>query len=135
MLHSSCYDGCMRRALAILLMLAFSLPLIAPALAFAPDESQLPACCRRNGAHHCALMSEVSVNASRRLTTISGRCPCPPITHLALMLPHALSTQHNSAIVAWMPGRTAVIREAEAGYRISFLRSRQKRGPPQLASL
>jgi hypothetical protein len=125
----------MRRVLAILLMLAFGLPLIAPALAFGPDDSQLPACCRRNGAHHCAMMSEVSVNASRRLTTVSGRCPCPPITRLALMLPHALSTQHNSASVTWIIGQPAIIREAEAGYRISFHRSRQKRGPPQLAIL
>lgn len=125
----------MRRALAILLMLAFSLPLIAPALAFAPDDSQLPACCRRNGAHHCAMMADVSVNAPRTITTISGRCPCPPITRLALMLPHALSTQHNSARVAWMASQNAVIREAEAGYRISFHRSRQKRGPPQPVSV
>jgi len=125
----------MRRAFAILLMVAFSLPLIAPALAFAPDESQLPACCRRNGAHHCAMMADISVNASRKITTISGRCPCPPITHLALMLPHALSTQHNSASVAWITSQPAIIREAEAGYRISFHRSRQKRGPPLPVSL
>lgn len=126
----------MRRALAILLVFAFSLPLIAPALASAPDESQLPACCRRDGKHHCAMFSDaVSVNVSKRVTTVSGKCPCPPFARLALMLPHALSSQHTSAAVARNAGPAAVIREAEAGYRISFDRSRQKRGPPQLASL
>ena len=44
----------MRRALAFLLAALFSFELIAPAL-LASAASDLPACCRRNGKHHCAM--------------------------------------------------------------------------------
>jgi hypothetical protein len=43
-----------RRAIAFSLMVLFSLTLIAPL--FAPDaDANLPACCRRNGKHHCMM--------------------------------------------------------------------------------
>lgn len=42
----------MRRVLASVLLLLFSLALASPLFASDP-ESNLPACCRRNGKHHC----------------------------------------------------------------------------------
>ena len=123
----------MRRTLATVLVLAFGLPLVAPAFVSLTRASELPACCRRNGAHHCA-MSEVSVAVPAHDRTVSSNCPYWPAGHLRLMMPHAVATQ--SAVVARYAARTAeVVREAEAGYRISSERTRQKRGPPALTLL
>jgi hypothetical protein len=47
----------MRRALASLLLATISFPLIAGTL-FADLESKVPACCRRNGAHHCSMTGQ-----------------------------------------------------------------------------
>jgi hypothetical protein len=44
----------MRRALSVLLLAIFSLPLFAQALALNPAPN-LPACCRRAGVHHCTM--------------------------------------------------------------------------------
>lgn len=46
----------MRRVPAILLLFLFSFSLFGPAL-FVDGESNLPACCRRDGKHHCGMMS------------------------------------------------------------------------------
>jgi hypothetical protein len=47
----------MRRLLAALLLLAFASPLVLPLFAATADpEASLPACCRRPGHHHCAMM-------------------------------------------------------------------------------
>jgi hypothetical protein len=123
----------MRRALALLLLVGFSFPLIAPLFASAPSEASLPACCRRNGKHHCALYASMMV--SPRYQTITARCPCYPFTGIALMLPHGFAGNARVETVISATGPTAVVREADAGYRISFDRSRQKRGPPSLLSL
>ena len=65
----------MRRILSILLLLVLGLGPEAPATALASglisgpasawsgkvDESRLPACCRRNGKHHCAMSAGESM--------------------------------------------------------------------------
>ncbi len=69
----------MRRALAAMLVVLFSFPLIAPALASGPNDSQLPACCRRNGKHHCAMqMAEMTREPSLALCHVSEKCPYAP---------------------------------------------------------
>jgi hypothetical protein len=122
-----------RRAFAILLLLLFSAPLIAPALAFPPDNSQLPACCRRDGKHHCAMTMEVgSIPSSFHV--VSERCPYSPFTHGPLMPQHAFAAPADSTFSP-ASGPAAIAREAEAGYRISADRNRHKRGPPQKLAL
>jgi hypothetical protein len=124
----------MRRAFAILLVLVFSLPLIAPAFASAPDEWQLPACCRRDGKHHCAMKMEVG-NIPSTFQVVSEKCPYSPFNHGPLTLPHAFAAPADSAFSTPASGTAAIVREAEAGYRISADRARHKRGPPALLSL
>jgi hypothetical protein len=123
----------MRRALALLLLVGFSFPLIAPLFASGPSEASLPACCRRNGKHHCAMGASALV--SSRYATVASKCPCYPLTRFALMLPHGFAGPARAASLIQTAGPSAVVRDAEAGYRISFDRSRQKRGPPSLLSL
>jgi hypothetical protein len=119
----------MRRVWSALLLLAFSLPLIAPAFVSAPDDSKLPACCRRNGNHHCAMSMEMG-NVPSRYHVVSEKCPYSPFAHTPLMAPHAFSLNNSPAPLQTV-GTAAIVREAEAGYRISTDRARHKRGPPQ----
>lgn len=124
----------MRRAAAILLVLVFSLPLIAPALASAPDDSKLPACCRRNGRHQCAMQMELG-NVSPRFHVVSETCPYLPFAHTALLQPHPFPAPASLAPADHAPDFAAILRAAEAGYRISADRARHKRGPPKKLAL
>lgn len=65
----------MRRALSILLVLLFG----AGPVSFAfnsSDEASVPACCRRLGAHHCAMDSRQSAGASGN-AAVKARSRCP----------------------------------------------------------
>jgi len=67
----------MRRSLAILLMLVFGLGPLSATLK-ASDDSSLPACCRRHGAHHCAMMADRMVAATQdRTPAFSAPATCP----------------------------------------------------------
>lgn len=118
----------------MLLLMAFSFPLIAPALAGTPDESSLPACCRRNGAHHCA-MAGMAVAVPSQYRSVAAKCPCCPFGRVALMLPHVFATLSDTPSAALSAGPAILVRDIEAGYRVSADRTRQKRGPPTFLSL
>ncbi len=68
----------MRRALSILLVLFFGLGPLATALQ-ASDDSRLPACCRRNGAHHCAMADAALARVAQAagLPAFSAPTHCP----------------------------------------------------------
>jgi hypothetical protein len=127
----------MRRAWAAILVVIFSYPLIAPLFASGPNDSQLPACCRRNGKHHCAMQAEEMAlgNIPSQLVTVSEKCPYAPFTRGPLMLPHSFTPAAQSKVAAPAQGQALTVRAAEAGYRISADRARHKRGPPRLLSL
>ncbi|MGB9030480.1 MAG: hypothetical protein WCC27_10205 [Acidobacteriaceae bacterium] len=124
----------MRRAFAAALVLIFSLPLIAPLLASTPDESQLPACCRRNGKHHCAMSMQMG-NIPSRFRVVSEKCPYSPFAHSPLLRPHPYTSVSAPAASRQTAGPAAIVGAAEAGYRISADRARHKRGPPRLLTL
>lgn len=70
----------MQRTLAWLLMLLFGLGPLTATLQ-ASDESRLPACCRRHGAHHCAMAqamrAQVYASASGRTPAFTAPSHCP----------------------------------------------------------
>ena len=117
-----------------MLVLVFSGPLISPMFTGTVDESSLPACCRRNGKHHC-MMATMMMGEIPGHLVIAEKCPYSPYAGLAVMLPHAFATNVLRANVRCAAVLAAPVPQAEAGYRISFHRSRQKRGPPQPAVL
>lgn len=123
----------MRRVCASLLMLIFSLPLIAPALASTPDDSQLPACCRRGGKHHCAAALEVKVPLRYRV--VQETCPLSPFANTPLLQPHAFALMNRLTADGFATGPAVPVRAADAGYRISADRTRHKRGPPRRVTL
>jgi hypothetical protein len=121
----------MRRLLSIILILFFGL---GPAVAIlhADDDSGLPACCRRHGAHHCEMSMRtasfmVQSNGNPILTAPST-CPYFPGYNVAPSTSFALSTPTLSlpALLAERHSPPA----ARANARLSQLRTRSVRGPP-----
>jgi hypothetical protein len=119
----------MRRAIAISLMILFSWTLIAPFLA-RDSDANLPACCRRSGKHHCAMrmMSQLADN-QRGFTTVREKCPYCPLSISSIKSP-AYKSVAAGAFYAEFVSHPALAPQTEAHYRISSLRSHQKRGPP-----
>jgi hypothetical protein len=118
-----------RRALASFLVALFSFPLMLPVLR-ADGASKLPSCCRREGKHRCSMDSES--NYQEGLSPIQPKCPNYPAT---MAIPgdwNVLFLQNSLAICAWLLNYCSTPAETEAKYRVSFSRSRQKRGPPTL---
>src|SRR5271163_2380055 len=117
----------MKRLLAITMMLLFAVPLAAPFFV-ADATSNLPECCRRNGSHHCAgAMTDDS--GSRTFSTIASKCPnFPKAIAVRSLTSFATAPSRVGGIPLFVhPASTP---QTEARYRISFARSRQKRGPP-----
>jgi len=66
----------MRRALASLLLVLFSLSLIGPVL-LADTDSNLPSCCRRDGKHGCGMKSmgkQQETSSGPKLRADARRC-------------------------------------------------------------
>lgn len=124
----------MRRVLSVLLSLLFCLEPIAN-LFPGSSESRLPACCRRHGAHHCAMSAHVMairsqwVFGSAPFLTAPSRCPLfpasnalPASTTLALSIyPSALPVP-----VAQFLGYPA----SRAAVRLNHIRTHTGRAPP-----
>ena len=138
------FDGSVRRFLAILLSTLFLLPLLPPLLAQASGSGgELPVCCRREGAHHCAMTAaersalhraeesdlEESDQSPRQL-----RAPlsiCPFLQHLPAIASHEHAAPGRAAVLsAGLLHEPSPAARAACLRRISFDRSRQKRGPP-----
>jgi hypothetical protein len=124
------YNEPVRRLLSIALLLLFSLPLISPVLALtltASSDRYLPACCRRNGAHHCIMKVRPADGIS--LSSIPQRCPAYPA--VATQIRHGdLSCQTASLIVAEIVSHPAIKLQTQARARVALARTRQQRGPP-----
>lgn len=65
----------MRRVLSILVVGLFALAPLAAVLSGA-GETQLPACCRRHGIHHCA-MANMSGESSSSAAAFAAPAHCP----------------------------------------------------------
>jgi hypothetical protein len=120
----------MKGIVAIVLAMLFSWTPILPLFA-SSASSTLPACCRKAGKHHCV---EQSSSPDRAASMAAQKCP---------MFPHATAPAHvesytpsdSTIFFAGLVSHPAVSAQVEAGYRISFHRARQKRGPPAFLSV
>jgi len=119
----------MRRILAITLLIAFGSPLVLPLLASTTgSQNNLPACCRRNGAHHCTGLMP-GANSGPALQSP----PCPnypsPATPVSLNAA-ALAAPTASAIELSVAATPPTATHPRA--QISILSSNLLRGPPTL---
>jgi hypothetical protein len=119
----------MRRELSISLIILFWLLPFAALLPGA-DEARLPACCRRHGAHHCAMGAEDSTTAHfsgpGRFLTAPSSCPrfpgfAPASTAAFALVQSPLPALHAQA--------HSPIAEQAAAHR-SQPRTQADRGPP-----
>jgi hypothetical protein len=115
----------MRRLLSISLILLFWLGPFAAVLS-GIDESRLPLCCRRHGAHHCADADTQSAGSGH--AHISSRCPqfpaAVPASTTAAFASAAEPASAASVVGEFTPraGRNAI--------RVGQSRTQADRGPP-----
>lgn len=137
----TCWYGTnvVNRLAAILLFAAFLLPFAVPALSLGQAaDAGLPACCRRTGAHHCAmspgeqtklLKHEVEPQGTARWRAPMERCPylpaCPGSFHA-----NALLALASAAAFAVFFSHPSGVVQTESRWRMARDRSRQMRGPP-----
>lgn len=93
----------MRRALSILLVLCFGLGPLTSTLQ-AGDDLRLPPCCRRNGAHHCAMADAMMARMAQAATdrkpafTAPSHCPFYPTgLHATVQHDQAMAVMAASA--------------------------------------
>jgi hypothetical protein len=124
-------DSEVSKAVASLLFVLFSFGLISPALVSDP-QSKLPACCRRDGKHHCASIKDSS-SEGQSLQALQQNCPnFPQSKSTAVPAPFHFAVSWHEFHAA-LTGYPAVCAQNEALYRISYSRTGQKRGPPSFA--
>lgn len=124
----------LRKLIAITLLAIFGLSFASTLFAMTPkSEANLPACCRKNGKHHCMMgMTERNSMSSDKaqFTPPVEKCPyCPGALTLGHQ-PNAFGVPSNQIVFVGVSGPSAVIAQTESKRRISRDRSRQKRGPP-----
>jgi len=119
----------MRRGLAVVLATVVSLLLILPAF-LGTGEAALPACCRKAGKHHCMLSASQTSGAA--FSSIREKCPSYPHSSLLAKL-QIFNPSLRQTVFAGLVADPSAANQAEAGYRISHFRSRQKRGPPSFS--
>jgi hypothetical protein len=121
----------MRRALASLLLATISFPLIAATL-LVDSEPKVPACCRRNGAHHCSMpvqTAEQSGDSTGPQITSVARCAAwpkaeTPFTNFESAAPGA-GYSAQAPVANWTANRS--IQFNPTCRRFDSVR---KRGPP-----
>lgn len=128
----------LRRLVSILMAAVLGLTFVAPLLAAygGGADGLLPACCRRLGAHHCAMNMDMAkkltaaAGDSPAWTTTSKCCPCYPAAATPGHYHETLASAPTQALYADIASYGLRPVQTEARRRISHDRSRQKRGPP-----
>lgn len=121
----------MRRWLSILLVLFFGLWPLAGALEDSGD-ARLPACCRRHGAHHCAMAMQMAAMWAQSSTpsfSAPPTCPLFPEFKAGPSTPaDALAASAAQARVLLLQGRALLAGGVD--WRLAPLLTRAGRGPP-----
>jgi hypothetical protein len=121
------------KVIAIALLLVFAGDTILPGL-FTGSESKLPACCRRNGKHHCASMNmqQQAETSGPAIKAIQTRCPYFPAAAQEQTYSTTILPKRQASSFALIFSAAAGHAQTEARFRLSFSRASQKRGPPTL---
>ncbi len=123
----------MRRALSIVLVLLFGLGPLSATIE-ASDDARLPPCCRRHGAHHCAMAGAMIARMAQAASgapafTTPSHCPFYPCNASAILAPvYALASAAAS-----LPGPMAQAHApaaSRAAARVTQIRTCAGRSPP-----
>jgi hypothetical protein len=123
-----------RSSLAALLAAIVSFPLMLPMLSPAP-ESNVPACCRKDGKHACSMMSKAASHHDNAPAVSLKKevCPLFPTGKTSPASARVSTVPPAQALSAQLLTFMSAPEQMEARYRVSFNRSWQKRGPPSLS--
>lgn len=133
-MRAALYTQSVRRILSISLLALFILPLISPLLALtSTPDANLPACCRRNGKHHCMMSTEMAMMNGTQVNVVPAKCPFYP-TAANTAQHHELSFHTAALAFAEIVSHPAIHLQTEARARVALDCARQKRGPPALLS-
>jgi hypothetical protein len=117
------------RAMSLMLLLVFAGNAAVPAF-FTHSDSDLPPCCRRNGAHHCAMMHGLDADGGSKL--VAAPCPNFPAHSVAVFTERSTPPPPATVVMAVLRAQPADREQIETLYRVSYNRTRQKRGPPTI---
>jgi hypothetical protein len=120
------------RIITISLLLLSATDLAGPFL-IQDTQSALPACCRRDGKHHCAMMDMLEADTDDSPKAVPSRCASFPKHGVAASLSASAAPAPVQAVAGLVFTHPEDKAQAEALYRISYARSRQERGPPLLS--
>ncbi len=128
------YNRRLRRLLSIAILLVIAAPAIAPLFVLsATTGGDLPACCRRNGKHHCmmpeAQRAAMAEGREHRVAQVGERCPFQPKASPATRNLQTIADA-NSAVFAGLVIHPVPTPQSRCLQRISFHDSHQRRGPP-----
>jgi hypothetical protein len=91
--------------------------------------ANLPACCRRDGKHHCAMVNDGVPSSQTRMNSVAPPCPFQGshalVSHVVASLPNSSDAHYGQVL-----SHPAIHEQALAAMRVSQARSHQKRGPP-----
>ena len=95
----------MRRFIAITLLTIFGLPFASSLFALTPkSDANLPACCRRNGKHHCMMTAAIAQRPSSdagktETASVQESCPYSPAAPAVVNLPFNPDEIHTAVSV------------------------------------
>ncbi|GGA77420.1 hypothetical protein GCM10011507_30860 [Edaphobacter acidisoli] len=119
-----------RRLLAFALLLFFNVPLITPLFALtSTSDANLPACCRRNGKHHCNMQMAEPASNDPSVSSTPEKCPCYPRPATLVRITHAQAQSEAHSVTASV-AVTHITPHAETRSKAAFISPYQKRGPP-----
>ena len=127
MAWSRWYPLAMRRWFASVLLLLTALLPLQPLIASAQADASLPACCRRNGAHHCMMLQSKMADSGTQPSVQPSPCPLWKIPANPALVAVAAATLSLSSKPA-VAEEVAALAPALLLMRLS--RSRSARAPP-----
>ena len=112
-----------------MLLALFSLSLVIPDFASDPDAN-LPACCRRDGKHHCSMSAAGRDSKSGAGFQANGKCPIYPA--VALSASDFTALQIPATALLNIPNIASALcsRSRRTNLRSLRVRAHHKRGPP-----
>lgn len=122
----------MRRALSILLILVFAAGPLSAALP-GSEDANLPPCCRRHGAHHCAMamrMAAMMARDSRPAFSAPLTCPYYPGLTATILTPPVALAATAAQLPELLPVSTRPLLTLHATVRSLPSRTHAGRGPP-----
>jgi hypothetical protein len=123
----------LRRSPAILLLALFSFSLLSPGFFGSDPDANLPACCRRDGKHHCSLTLGSGASQSGRGFHANNKCPFyPPVVLTSGGSSRGYVAPSTSPVVPDNGGALRTERGLSTPHTFRIVAHR-KRGPPSFS--